>query len=66
MGSSPSLAQAQCPVEPVKQAQIAIGCKCGNPKVKWRCENCVSMLCYVKTKIMLTKDITLLTLQQSK
>ncbi|VDI34518.1 Hypothetical predicted protein [Mytilus galloprovincialis] len=59
MGSSPSLAQpqspaqarsqaqprAQCPVEPVKQAQIPIGCKCGNPKVKWRCENCVSMLC---------------------
>ncbi|XP_076079193.1 uncharacterized protein LOC143049448 [Mytilus galloprovincialis] len=47
MGSSPSLGQhqAQCQVEPIKQAQIPIGCKCGNSKVKWRCENCVTMLC---------------------
>ncbi|CAG2200393.1 unnamed protein product [Mytilus edulis] len=46
MGSSPSLPQAQCPVQPLHQAQIPIRCqRCDCPKVKWKCEECVLVFC---------------------
>lgn len=46
MGSSPSLPQAQCPVQPVHQAQIPIRCqRCDCPKVKWKCDQCVLLMC---------------------
>lgn len=45
IGSSPSFAQTQYPVQPVHQAQIHFICQsCDSPKIKWRCEECVWLI----------------------
>lgn len=51
MGSSPSSSQAQCPVssdheQPVYSAQFPVTCMgCNEPKVKWKCKECVVLMC---------------------